>query len=192
MQEAIKQRIVGAVVIISLAVIVLPLVFDKDERQARRDRGSMIPPAPSNTFRPLDIPLEVPERAPVVVVIDAPEPSPPPLAPTKEPATVLPPTIADTPPVGSIETPTAKVGVERWTVQVGSFNQSDNALALRERLRKSGFTAYVERVMLADKVFYQVRVGPVLDRAKAEAHRQQLEKKMKLKGALLRHGGTPQ
>lgn len=53
MDENIKQRLVGAAVLVALAVIFLPALFDKDERVAI-DTTSQIPPAP--TIETVDIP----------------------------------------------------------------------------------------------------------------------------------------
>lgn len=53
MDENIKQRLVGAAVLVALAVIFLPALFDKDERVAI-DTTSQIPPAP--TIETVEIP----------------------------------------------------------------------------------------------------------------------------------------
>lgn len=54
MEENLKQRLVGAAVLVALAVIFLPAVFDKDERVAI-DTTSQIPSAP--LIEPPVIPL---------------------------------------------------------------------------------------------------------------------------------------
>jgi len=53
LDENIKQRLVGAAVLVALAVIFLPALFDKDERVAI-DTTSQIPPTP--TIETVEIP----------------------------------------------------------------------------------------------------------------------------------------
>jgi DedD protein len=70
-------------------------------------------------------------------------------------------------------------------VQVGSFGQSANAMALRDRLRKSGFNAFVEKFQDRGKSSYRVRVGPELKRENAEKQRERLDKQFQLKGIIM-------
>ena len=56
MDEKLKQRLVGAMVLMALAVIFLPSLFQQDERQ-KIDTTSQIPPAP--VFEPVIIPKPV-------------------------------------------------------------------------------------------------------------------------------------
>jgi DedD protein len=72
-----------------------------------------------------------------------------------------------------------------WVVQVGSFSQSRNALALRDKLRKNGFTAFVEKYRDKGKSSYRVRVGPELKRENAEKQLQRLKSKLQLKGIVM-------
>ena len=191
MNEQIKQRLVGAVVLVSLAVIFIPMLLDGGDDSSMPRYGSNVPEQPEFDFEPLEIPLQpvepIPERP---RVIDKPEPeaetevSPKPAEPVK-PATVVqsepkPEAIPESKPSSAGE-PIA------WVVQVGSFSQSSNALALRDKLRKNGFTAFVEKFRDKGKTSYRVRVGPELKRATAERHLQQLEQKLKLKGIIMGH-----
>jgi DedD protein len=70
-------------------------------------------------------------------------------------------------------------------VQVGSFSQSANALALRDKLRKNGFTAFVEKYQERGTSSYRVRVGPELKRETAEKQLAQLKTKFQLKGIVM-------
>jgi len=189
LNEKLKQRLVGAVVLVSLAVIFIPMLLDGGKRSSMPMFGSNIPDKPDYQFEPLDIPLQpvpaIPEERPVL--IDKPEPVPAKKEETsgkaeKKPAVATPATtIPDKP--EKVTTPSA--GGTAWVVQVGSFSSSDNALALRDKLRSHGFTAFVERVKSAEGSIYRVRVGPELKRENAEKQRKALQQKMKLKGIVM-------
>jgi DedD protein len=74
-----------------------------------------------------------------------------------------------------------------WVVQVGSFSESANALALRDKLRKNGFTAFVEKYRDRGKSSYRVRVGPELKRETAEKQLEKLKTQFQLKGIIMGH-----
>jgi DedD protein len=72
-----------------------------------------------------------------------------------------------------------------WVVQVASLSKESGARDLRDRLRKQGFSAYVDRFDDKGKVYYRVRVGPKLTRAGAEAQQAKILKVAKLKGIVV-------
>lgn len=72
-------------------------------------------------------------------------------------------------------------------VQVGSFGNRANALALQKKLRKHQFPAFVEFVKNKDGSVYRVRVGPEVKRAKAEKVMQAIHKKLEIKGVVMSH-----
>ena len=61
------------------------------------------------------------------------------------------------------------------------------ANALRERIRGAGFAAYVERAQTDAGVLWRVRAGPELQRARAEALRDQLKQRLQLDGLVVPH-----
>jgi DedD protein len=69
---------------------------------------------------------------------------------------------------------------------VGSFGEEKNALALRDKLRKAGFTAFIETTKAGGKEMTRVKVGPVLKREEAERLLQRLNKEMELKGQVVK------
>ncbi len=70
-------------------------------------------------------------------------------------------------------------------VQVGSFRSRDNAIALRDRLRAQGYKTFTEQAGSASRRIYRVKVGPVPKRARAEALRDRLAAKERLKGLVM-------
>ena len=204
MNERMKQRLVGAVVLVSLAVIFIPMLLDGGDEGGMPMFGSNIPEQPDYHFEPLDIPLEPvepiaaekplllekPEPAPAAETKSEPEPEPEPessqQAAASAPEPAVPPAQEKkeaSPPVAS---DTGEEGVA-WVVQVGSFSQSDNALALRDKLRGAGFTAFVEKLTVDGARVYRVRIGPELRREAAESQLNRLQREMKMEGIVMGH-----
>jgi DedD protein len=189
----VKQRVVGAVVLVALAVIFIPILLegpDDDAGPRSLDLPQSLEEMREGRIEPMEPVLVVPPDPVTTVVIgedgaaavtpdsamdDAPPPpamtgvapeaeaeAPPPAGATQADATVEPE--AEAPPRDTAPDP-ATAG---WVVQVGAFGQETNAVALRDRLRKAGYSAFVERVVVDAKPVYRVRVGPYVERAAAE------------------------
>lgn len=194
MNEQLKKRLVGAVVLVALVVIFVPMLLEGDKRAGIPVFGSNVPESPEHRLGTVDIPLQVPPATPPAPVVveqaSSPEPEPAPAAapvaplgtavpprptapagaPTSEPA--APPTK----PADSAPSPKKPSATASWTVQVGSFTESANASRLRDDLRAKGYPAYVEQVKINGANAFRVRVGPVLSRADAEAIQGRLAK----------------
>ncbi|RMG29767.1 MAG: sporulation protein [Gammaproteobacteria bacterium] len=214
MDERLRQRLVGAAVLVSLAVIFIPMILDRRDREMG-EVGSQLPPAPDfqphETLRPLALPPPLPEaEAPATAPGPATgaTPSTTAKAPPGPSAQVGKPTPPATGPKAAIvpsRTPTpsqpvpgkparraSAPGAPGWYVQVGSFGKVHNAEALATRLKQAGFPASVSRVVQGGRVFYRVRVGPMADRARAEATKGRLDRLLG-QHTLVRHekGGAP-
>jgi cell division septation protein DedD len=74
-----------------------------------------------------------------------------------------------------------------WVVQVGSFSSVDNARKLRDKLRKQGYTAFVDTGSTGKKTLYRVRVGPEVKRQAAEKTRDRLNKRLQIQGVIRPH-----
>lgn len=171
MDEGLKKRLLGAAVLASLAVIFVPMLIEEPE-EAGVDIGD-IPAPPDRSFTSDLLREEVPAPRPVPIDISGresePEPEPEPEPPTDTPAPAEPaaPAQAQTPPAAEPATPRA--GLTAWMVQVGSFSNQENADQLVDKLRKAGFqTPDPEQVQIRGKSLYRVRVGPMVDKDKAE------------------------
>ncbi|MEN8170146.1 MAG: SPOR domain-containing protein [Pseudomonadota bacterium] len=189
MNEQIKRRLVGAVVLVSLAVIFIPMLLDGGNNSSMPRFGSNIPQQPEFDFEPLDIPLQpvtpiTADRPRVIDKVEKPAPaaSKPAQSKPTEPVKSVP--TAD---IKEVSKPAATEAPVTWVVQVGSFSQSGNALTLRDKLRKNGFTAFVEKYRDKGKSSYRVRVGPELKRENAEKQLQRIKSKLQLKGIIMGH-----
>lgn len=204
MNEQIKQRLIGAVVLVSLAVIFIPMLLDGGNNSSMSHFGSNVPGQPKFDFEPLEIPLQpitpMPAERPRVIdkeeaVAQAPVVSRPTESKPQEtqPQETKPQeqakSVTSLPRAVIAESPATAVSNDTvaWVVQVGSFSESANALALRDKLRKNGFTAFVEKYRDRGKSSYRVRVGPELKRETAEKQLERLKTQFQLKGIIMGH-----
>ena len=70
----------------------------------------------------------------------------------------------------------AESAVTRLYLNAGSFSQLSNAQSLQDTLRKQGFAASIKEVATEKGKIYKVRVGPMLDKAKAQAVKSKLSR----------------
>ncbi len=81
--------------------------------------------------------------------------------------------------------PSASNDLVKWYIQLGSFSKQENADSLRDKLRAKGFPAAVTEVDTSQGKAYRLRVGPELDKKRAETQLKQLDSQHSLKGFLV-------
>lgn len=195
-----KQRIIGAVILVVVAIVVVPLVLNKREPPADADAptaqtvitdlpppGSDVAPAPA--FPPLEPGPESAFQTPSApaatgtLSADAPRANTPDLSAPATPAapetTVSKPTPKD---LTRESSPVAK----GWYVQVGTFSNPSNAEQLAARLKKADFKVVVDRVQSGRSTVVRVRVGPYTKEAQAKSGQTRVHKAVGIKG-LVRH-----
>ncbi len=171
MDDRLKQRMVGALVLIALGVIFIPIVLDES---GRKQQLAPIPSIPEEPEAPEPVPLiEEPIVLQKEVAVEL--PSKPPESPV--PADPAPPAGVDT---GDLSA---------WVVQLGSFGEQANARKLTDTLQKSGFDAFIEPVDTGAEKAYRVRVGPMMTRQKADQIRKRIKNNHKKEGVVMRYRG---
>jgi cell division septation protein DedD len=188
MDSPLKQRLIGAAVLVALAVIFLPMLLkgpDVKEPDAAQVPLSM-PATPGQDYETRELPLAVPEgSAPAEGVLGLtpaePEALPAATAATAPaPASVAGPAPAEVPAEVLAEAPAAPAVAEaatpvraagQYMVNIGSFASTANANALVAKLRAKQLPVVADKVALASGAAMRVRVGPYADRATAEAAR---------------------
>ncbi len=237
------QRIVGALVLLALAVIIIPMVLDfrkgydvtidktnippkPDDLRVEilpliEDSGPVAPqpsvpsiqaqaneaappetPAPSESApisdadesgakpqqaaagrRPpaMQAAEKRNEEKPMVQTARGAKPPPSPVsAPRPKPKPVVAPAPPKPPPVtASLPPPSA------WVLQVGNFSSRKNAHALRERLRRNGFRAFVDEKVRNGARTYRVFVGPELVKINTDILKRELKEDMNLNGIVI-------
>ncbi|MBH9308102.1 SPOR domain-containing protein [Pseudomonas aeruginosa] len=212
LERGLKQRIVGALVLIALAVIFLPMLFTREDES--RQVVVEAPPRPQSPAMPsVEVqPTEVPELqpgeegiAPEIVAEGSPAAAgqprqpigglpatppatqPPAQAQAQAPAASLPPSQPQ-PPAAPPSPPPAEKRLDAnnlpqsWSVQLASLSNRARAEELQKTLRSQGYNAYIRSFDGMNRVF----VGPVIQRAEADRLRDQLSKQQKLNGVVVR------
>ena len=188
MDRALKERIIGATVLVVFAVLVVPVFLDGPPKSdevvservplpgqaadgetrtvvLERDRDEPVPAAASvaapETGREQQA---APESSPEPEARPAPEPQPEAAKPAaKQPASQPAAAVNDSP-------------TGMWAVQLGSFGSQENAERLAADLRKQGFAAFLSQLSTDSGQLHRVRIGPQKDRESAEAMAARLAK----------------
>lgn len=192
----LKQRLVGAAMIIALAVVLIPMILDGAGLHVIPD----IPQTPRYVSKAVPKTIrvnhhQVPRPVSRRVVVSH-----------KKPSTQTMPGAADTvtrdagaglrkhkqadktaaarvssrlPDDGKVQNKTRK-----WVVQVASFRQRENARILKHKLQKAGFAVFIQRTAgkSGSKPVYRVRIGPEQDQARLKQILERLKQQARLNG----------
>ena len=199
MNQGAKQRIVGTVVLLALALIFLPIIFD-GEGSYQAPVSSRIPDTPIISILP-----EPTQSRPVIIGnVETIEPE---VAATvslieevtelvEEPSVVIATAesvrdveITESAPVFSREVmQLSDAGLPQgWVVRLGSFSDSENASNLVTRLQDAGYKAYSRVMRSSQEALTGVFVGPWLDRGQANEYQQKLQEEFSLAGLVVRY-----
>lgn len=177
MKQTLRQRLVGALVLIAIGAILWPVVFDEGPTRTI-SRDSVIPTAPAIepvVIEPLVNPVPS-DSATFGPVTD--EGLPVEEEPDQEMLTTLEESPAAVPAVIDEQ------GLpEAWSVQVGAFSNQANAVSLMQKLQAAGFKAYLRE----SDGLARVLVGPKLTKKGAAADLQAIEQSFELRGRLVRY-----
>ena len=160
--RALKERIIGAVVLVVFAVLVVPIFLDGPSDEPDVITESVTLPGQNDQ-----------ERTQQTIVLDRDRNQPVPATRSGDAESTVPaPQPAardDAPPVTVSQSTTGM-----WAVQLGSFSNKENAERLAADLRDQGFAAFLSEVYNSGTALQRVRIGPQKDRASAEAIATQL------------------
>ena len=181
MDRALKERIIGAIVLVAFAVLVVPVFLDGPSTDAEMVRETVTLPGQSDQPRRQQTIVLERDRTEPVPVASAPQKesseSPPPVLAQKSTAaeTVAAATDAGQKAVEpkAVEPPDdaqpAASSTGMWAVQLGSFSNRENAERLAADLREDGYAAFLSRLDTAAGDLHRVRIGPQEDRDAAES-----------------------
>lgn len=195
MHHRLKERLVGAAVLVVIAVIFIPMLLTGPIDSTSINKTN-IPERPAEKFSSKLVPLND-SLMPITEAVDASDDiiNEEPLSQDESVETydetvtnVAEETaekVTNEKQVVQEKTINKKVGLTAWVVQLGSFSTKVNADKLNLSLRKAGFPAFVEPLTKKGKTSYRVRVGPEILRADADALLKSIKTKMKLDGLVL-------
>jgi cell division septation protein DedD len=169
MDTALKQRLIGAVVLVALAVIFLPMLIKGPAPDSGvSDVPLDVPATPGGQYETRELPLVTPGNAPAGGVVGMED------APAAAPASASEAVPLGTAPAAAAGTmlPASTAG-GNYAVNFGAYATPADADAVIARLKQSSLPAFREPANINGKTAYRVRIGPYAERADAEAVRLQ-------------------
>ena len=191
MDRALRERIIGAVVLVVFAILVVPIFLNgPSERGEMITESVTLPGQNKQEMKQQTIVLERDRTEPVpstatsaavvqntarpmqqsVVQVAAEKPA------AKE-ETNTSPLPAQTAKASVPEPPQAKSATSStgmWAVQLGSFSNQQNAERLAADLRNQGYAAFLSQLQTDSGSLHRVRIGPQKNRESAEDVAKQL------------------
>ena len=223
MEAPLQQRIVGAIVLVTLGVIFIPALLDGSGYKTRQAKDIVVqekpkfPPLSQKVkLEPIPTPLDskvdsknkksdqsasksasiskpkvnksTTATKPKVVAkekitVAKTEPKIKPVSKVK-PESKIKPESRIKPKSDKAET---KKRIKSFAIQVGTFDSNENAEKVRNKLRKAGYTAFINKSKSKTKPSYRVRIGPELDYDVMEKLLVKLKKSEKMDGYIVNH-----
>ncbi|SDS40844.1 DedD protein [Halopseudomonas litoralis] len=197
MDEGLKQRIIGALVLVVAAVVFLPMLLSGQDETEQVEVE--VPEAPVLDEREIAVavPPILPEPAPVP---DMPQSAPgdstatplpqtasiEPAAPVvTEPDSAVTPSEPEPEPAPVEQPPAAAVTAGGWVIQQASFSSTENADSFRQTLAGQGYNAYTRSAQSNGKTIVRVFIGPLESREAAARVRDELQRRHQSKGLIL-------
>ena len=194
MDLSLKQRLLGAVVLIALAIIFVPMFLSRPAPQQTSETVNLaIPPAPDREFQNRVLPIdatqdatknaaqpvaseqlptvETPARPAEITQPTAPTPTPVPTPEAAKPESSATATAPSAPATKAAQSEPGRAANGHFYVHLGIYAETKNADDLVGVLKQGGFPAFAEASEFQGKPARRVRVGPFEDRAAAEAAR---------------------
>ncbi len=193
MERALKERIIGAAVLVLFVVLVVPIFLDgpPDETETVSERV-LLPGQEEQKTQTVVLDRDRTEPVPGTTVETAPKARPEPRPVDREPAPEVTQPVVEEAPAETVarEEPAGEKPVDpepesaaptrsppvpaasstgMWAVQLGSFSNKDNAEKLAADLRKQGYAAFLSQLQTDAGQLHRVRIGPQKDRESAEA-----------------------
>ena len=181
-----RRRLIGAIVLVTAIIVVLPMVLDSEPKPVSRDIAVQIPSPDSGKFAGKLAQLPAPKDAKAApkapdsrtpertsqpngaAATAAHKPEAPPVKKPKAPAR----------PAAKAAKPAAKTGQSaegRYVVQVIALADAAKAKSIQEQIAGAGIKAYTEVVKTSKGDVTRVRAGPFATREAAEKAREQLK-----------------
>ena len=166
MDQKLKERLIGVIVLVSLAVIFIPLFLTEPVNLIQEDKKNSSSSEDSefvSKLKPVDeanqdLDIKNVEYGTVTEQI---------------PETV---TLREN-----------EVGQMNWIVQIGSFSNKENAEKLNLKAKSAGFRSFINPIMQNNRIMHQVCLGPEYDEVDANKLLEKIKNKMELDGIIKKY-----
>lgn len=217
MNNVLKQRLVGALILVALGVVFWPIIFVEPDKAPQAPAVRM-PPPPEIDTSPLPSPDKVGLRGSPPLVVEAVEDASP-NNPAQDPISeIADPNAADlqqeevaddaaADPAPPVVAPAAEPAIaertrdERpaqpeiddhgipvaWTLQVISVSRKDSADQTRQRLEGMGHKAYIKVAEVEGRKLYRVYVGPKFEQARLDDIKTDIDRQFGVKSMVRRY-----
>jgi DedD protein len=166
-----RHRLIGASLLVVVAVVGFPMVFDNQPRRIPVDLPIHIPAQPP--VSPLTPVAAVPAEPPAPSTAPAPTPAPAP-APAPAPVAKAPPPAPAAKAAAPAPSKPDAAG-ERFVVQVGAYADAASVRNVRQRIERAGLKTYTQVAKTPEGDRTRVRLGPFNSRAEAERAAQKIK-----------------
>ena len=196
MAAALKNRLVGTVILVAVAVIILPDMLD-GKKSSNGDVFVNVPAAPAK--KPIVNPEPFPEervvasaQRPVEIVNEKPvdEPGSPvesvPEASSDSTAQVNNSPNDDLARQTVVEAPEESEQNNSWVIQLGSFRHQKNVKQLLDKLENAGYRAFSRPIETSSGPLTKVFVGPNLNKRELDGAISHLQELTGLRGKVTR------
>jgi cell division septation protein DedD len=188
MEPALKQRLIGAAVLVALAVIFLPMLIKGPAPESgASDVPLTLPDAPKGQFETRELPLVAPGETPKGGAVGMDASADGAALPTVD-------TSATTTPAATAAMQPAATGGGDYAVSFGSYASAADAQRVVKALQNAQLPGYQEAVDNGGRTLYRVRIGPYTTQPEAEAARlqsNQVRTDVNAKVVTLDVGATP-
>ena len=196
MNDILKQRLVGALVLIALGVLFWPVIFVETDRQAV-DTTPMVKPMPQLAEVEIAPPQPLPDVESVAIADAMREASEPGITEANDTAAVVPESAPAEPEAAQDSgadpaAPSSPVLDEKgipvaWVLQVAAVSTREKADKLTAGLIEDGYKAYNRATRRDGKQLFRVYVGPVFEREKLGAAKRDIDKRLNVSGVIARY-----
>jgi DedD protein len=193
MNNILKQRLVGALILVALGVVFWPIIF-VEQGVKPLGEAAYIPLRPSVDTTPIEPPnKETVRQSPSIEVRTEDEVAEPPPADVVEKAALVKPETKSKPVRQARKEAPVKPAIDAdgipiaWILQVASVSSKENAEELRLSLVNMGYKAYVKKIKTGTSVLLRVYVGPKVERARLEAIQSEIDSQFNVKSMVRRY-----
>jgi DedD protein len=203
LKKRARRRLVGAIALALFAVIILPMVMDREPRPLGQDIQVRIPSQDSTGLvskvipgKPAATPMPAPEpksaveqkaelqtkpepdsaASPALPAVAKPAPAAAPVPAAKAAAAAKKTEAAEKPAEkAAVEARSVVDGAGQWVVQLGAYKEAGNVKLLLSKLKGVGVPAYTEKLDSPQGPRTRVRAGPFASQDAAEKARTKIK-----------------